>query len=275
MQEHRQAEDRVRRRGLHSADGVFPAVPAVPRTVLLQPGQRSELGPELIEHVWVLPQDVANVRPDKQPAQLRADALRSHPPQHGPMVMDGPSSLLFDVMARHGGKPQRPHDPQPVLLEAQVGPAYAADRAVPDVLRSAERVMQGAVQPHGDGVHGEVPAGQVHRQIGDETHMVRAAAVGVRALCAIRGDLIGAAVCQHRDGAVLQPGLHEPLSGETRLRLLREGRGTDVPVVRRDATQQIPYAAAHQICLMARAGQRLEDMLCPERDIGPHLGPRA
>ena len=227
---------------------------------MLQRDQRAQLGPELAEHIRILPQNIPGVLPHQQPAQLRADPLRRHPVQHGPVFVDGPGGAPLNLAAKAGRKPQRPHHPQAVLLETLVRLTHAADQSGPDILRAAEGVVQIAPQIHGDGVHGEIPAGQILRQMGDKTHIVRPAAVGIGSLRAVGGDLVRLALRQHGDSAMLQSRLNDPLSGKAAFRLLRAGGGADVPVVGRHPPQQIPHAAAHQVGFVARGVQRFKDV---------------
>lgn len=134
------------------------------------------------------------------------------------------------------------------------------DQASLNVRLTAEGVLQTAVQPQGDGVHGKIPTGQVGLQAGDELHIVWATAVGVGTLGAVGGNFVGLILRQYGDGAVLQPGLNDPVAGEAGLRLLRTGRGTDIPVMGLHAPEQISDAAAHKVGLIAGVVEGLEDV---------------
>ena len=189
-----------------------------------------------------MPQNVSGVFAHQQLTQLRVNPLRRHPIQHGPVFVDGLGSALFDGIAERGSEPQRPHPPQAILLETLVRLPHTADQPAFDVLRTTEGIAQLPVQAHRGGVHGEIPPGQVLLQVGHEPYKIRTAAVGIGPLRAVGGNLVGLlgtvggnlvglTVLQNGDGAVFQPGLNDPLSGKAPLRLLRQRRGTDIPVV--------------------------------------------
>ena len=116
-----------------------------------------------------------------------------------------------------------------------------------------EGIGEHPLRGQGHGVDGEIPAAQIRGQIRHEAHRVRVPVVRVLALGPEGGDLQSVGAVDHGDGAVLQTG--GPGFGEHRHDLLRPGAGAHVPVVRPDAQQHIPHAAAHQIGGIAPALQ--------------------
>ena len=86
-------------------DSVFPAAPAVPGVILLQIDQRSQLRPELAEHIRILPQNIPDLAPHQQLAQLHIDSLRRHMLQHVAVFMDGLGGLFLDLIPEHRPKP--------------------------------------------------------------------------------------------------------------------------------------------------------------------------
>ena len=161
VEEHRQPQDQTGGSRLYRANGMLPAAPAVPGGVLLQRDQRLQLGPELAEHVGILPQNGPGAAACQKPAQLPIDPLRRHMVQHSPVFVDGCGGFPLNFIAEYRPKPQGPHHPQAVLPEPLIGLPHAADHTGADILFPAEGVMERSLQVHGDGIHGKIPPGQV------------------------------------------------------------------------------------------------------------------
>ena len=114
------------------------------------------------------------------------------------------------------------------------------------------------------------PAEQVLVDVVHERHRIRVALIGIGPLRPEGGDLQGAGLRQHGDGAVLQARFQHPAPGKDGLHLLRPGGGADVPVMGLPAQQRVPDAAAHHIALKALPLQRLQRRGGPSGDAQVH-----
>ena len=102
-----------------------------------------------------------------------------------------------------------------------------------------------------DGVHGEVAAGEVGRDVVDELDPVGAPAVGVGALPAQRGDLVVVSLLDDGHGPVLDAGGDGPR--EDAEELVGPGVGGHVPVVGRAAEEHVAHAPPDDPGPLARA----------------------
>ena len=83
--------------------------------------------------------------------------------------------------------------------------------------------------------------------------------VGIGSVAAEGSDLDGAGIDVYGHGAVLQPrraGVRKNFQ-----RLLRQGAGADIPVLRMHAEDHVAHAAAYEIRRMAARLERYKDML--------------
>ena len=168
-------------------------------------------------------------------------------------------SFFLDREAEPRGESQRAEHAQRVLLKAQLRIADAADDPVLYVVHAAEGVGDQPVGREGDGVHREVAAAEVGRKIADEAHRGRVPVVGIGSVAAEGSDLDGAGIDVYGHGAVLQPrraGVRKNFQ-----RLLRQGTGADIPVLRMHAEDHVAHAAAYEIRRMAARLERYKDML--------------
>ena len=117
------------------------------------------------------------------------------------------------------------------------------------VLHAAEGVGQQPVGRQGDGVHGEVAAAEIRVEVAHEADGLRVAVVGIASVRAEGRDLHRAGIHADGDGAVLYAG--GAGVGEDIEHLRGEGAGAHIPVLRMDAQQDIPHAAAHKVCQVA------------------------
>ena len=161
------------------------------------------------------------------------------------LLFDGGQSGLLNGEIQPGGEAQGAEHAQGVLLKAQLRAAHAADAAALQIRKPAEGIHQQPVRGQGHGVDGKVPAAQIGGQLPHKAHRLRVAVVGIILLRAEGGHFHGTGIDTDGDRAVFQPG--GPGAGKDRHHLLRQGAGTDVPVMGPDAQGHIPDTAAHQI----------------------------
>ena len=135
---------------------------------------------------------------------------------------------------------------QHVLGEAARRFAHAAQAFCRKVCRAAEGIDQPGCGRIGHGVDGKITPGQVVGDAAHESHAVRTAVVGVRAVGAESRYLIGRVLQQHRYGAVAYARRRKTFPGKRRFDLPGAGGGAHVPVVGRAPHQAVPHAAAHR-----------------------------
>ena len=99
----------------------------------------------------------------------------------------------------------------------------------------------------GHGIDGEIPPGQVFRQVVHKVDRVRMTVVGIVPVNPVGGYLIGNMIHHNGQCAVLQAGFHGMKIMKDFLHLLRQGGGTDIPVMGLQAQHGITDAAADHI----------------------------
>ena len=164
--------------------------------------------------------------------QLVAHALARHARHAVPGARYRGQGRRVHRELEHGGEADAAQGAQAVLAEAGVGVPHRADHARGEILDAPFRVDQrGRLRIEGHRVHGEVAPGEVLLERRAEVHPVGVAAVGVRPLGAVGGDLHRSLPKRQRDRPVTDPGGHRP-----RPQFHDRGRrrrGGDVPVQRR------------------------------------------
>ena len=220
------------------------------------------------QHVRVVQQHRQDKCAAQEPIQLRQDALRGDIRQQRRLSPQRGGGGRFDGEAQHGGKPQRPQNPQGVLLKAAFRVAHTAQDAVLQILPPAEQVGDMPPHVHRHGVHRQIPAAQVVLQCIGKSHRVRAAVIGVRAVGAEGGDLKGHSLRPDGDGAVAQP-RGDGIAAEQGEHLLRPGGGGHVPVGGHAPQQRVADAAAHGAGGKPRPLQRLQHVFYRLRHHAP------
>jgi hypothetical protein len=169
----------------------------------------------------------------------------------------------LDLELQGGRQPDGPDHPQRVLAEPRVGVADGAQHPPVEVREAAEWIHErvwaavaGGATP-GDGVDGEVTAGEVGDDVLAELHPVRPAEVRVLVLGAEGGDLVdvGVAADRHRPEPVLVD-----RAVEERDEVFREGVGGEGPVGGLAAAQGVAQGPSHDVRGVAGRVQVVEDI---------------
>ena len=272
VEQHRTAQHRLPRRRVQGVESVLPDVVAVVPVPLVEAHHGQQLRPEDAEDVRERPQDRRRPGARQQLEKLRPDPLRGDVLQKLPLLVDGLRRRGLDLQLQRRREAEPPEDAQGVLPEAPARLPHAAEPPPLQVRPAPEGVPELSPEVHGHGVDGEVPAGQVLLQGAGEGHRVRTAVVAVLPVDAVGRHLHRAARRPDRERAVLQArGLGA--GGEDRRRLLRQGAGGHVPVLRAPSRQAapvpkaVPDAPAHAPRLVARRLQGPQDRLHIPRDL--------
>ena len=241
--------------------GVRPDVIAVVDAALVEANAGQNFRQDNPQHVGVFQQDIQNMFPAEDAGQLRQDALRGDALQQRRAPADGLGGAGFDGKPQAGGEAEAPENPQGVLLEPFFRVPHRPQDVGGQVRPPAEGVGQLPPEVDGDGVDGEIPAGQVLRQGTGKLHALRMAVVQVIAVPAEGGDLHAPpAARSDGDGAVLEPG-GQGVGGEEGQYGLRLRAGGHIPIPGLPPQQGVPHRAAHAPRLMARALQAAQDLL--------------
>ena len=159
-----------------------------------------------------------------------------------------------------GMESEEAEDAEVILGDARRGVADEADAAGFQIGLPAEIVVQRAVGRRAHGVDGEVAARRVLPPVVGERDL------GVAAVGALvapeRRDLVAAAACERRDGAVRDPardgaGLDACVLQQGQHALRRVG-GADVDIVTLAAEQRVAHAAAHEADVGAASGESVD-----------------
>ena len=262
VQQHRQAEGFRRRHGFHRADGMLPHVPKMMGRALVEAIHRRKGREKREDHVAVRAKDIPCASPAQELGQLHVDALRRYVGQGVLQFVNGLVRVGVDGKAVYRGEPHSPHDAQGILAKALAGVAHAADQPRRQILLAPKGIHHAGFLAPGHRVDREIPAGQVLAHVCDEDHLVRVAVVGVLAVHAEGGHLIGLMVVHDRQRAVLQARLNDVAVRKHPLHLMRERVGTHVPVLGRNAQQRVADAPAHHIGLITRIMQPFQHESC-------------
>ena len=265
VQQHGPPQHRLRRRGVHRMGRVAPDVIAVVAVVLLKPHTGQDLRQHHTQHLGFLRQHPSGVFSAQQLCQFLPYPFRRHIPQIAALLPQGTVGVLLDGKAQRGGKPQRPQDPQRVLGKAALRLPHAPQHFRLNVLLPAEGIEERSPHIHGHGVDGQIPPGQILRQIPCEGDGGGMAVVGIVSVGAEGGDLTGQTAAADGHGAVPQAGGNGKMI-EQRHGLLRQGGGGHIPVVGRCAHQHVPHTAAHHVRLVPGGLQPLQYALHFLRD---------
>ncbi len=266
------AEDGVALAGVEAGHGVAPDVEDVPAILLAAVGG-DELGAGDVED--------AGAEHDVEGAAglaclhgldpLVVDAFGADLAEGVEGQVDGGLGVRVEGGLQRGDEASGAEHPEPILGEALGRLADGADDPLLEVAEAAEGVDEGVgVEVEGDGVDGEVAAGQVLGDLGEVAYLVGAASVGVGALAPEGGHLVGVAVEEHGDGAVVDPGGDDP--GEEALHLLGERVGAHVVVSDLLAPEQVTDGAPHHPGLLAGAAEPPAQLVDRRRDGGGDLG---
>ena len=267
VQEHRQAQDRLRFHGFQRPQRMLPHVVGMVRVALVEAESGADLRDEHRRDFAESPQDGRRFFSAEKPRELSADALRRHALEQRPVAQGGRGGFAFQRKAELRAEAQRPQHAQAVLPEAVVRVAHAADHARREVLLPAEKVDQAVRLAVGEGVHGEVPPCQVFRQAPREPDAVRMAAVGVGPVHAVGRHFHGRAAGENGHGAVLHARGDHGYPRENARRFLRQRVRRHVPVARCAAEKLVPHAAADQVRAVSARRKLSED----ERRLGRYL----
>ena len=226
---------------------------------------RVQLGQELVGEPGAgeEPEAVRRVVDQEQLRQLVADALRAHDLQAVRVLDDGTRQL------RHGFEPEvrdearRPHHPQRVVEERDLGRQRGAQPVRGEIRDSPvgiDELRLGQRQCHR--VHGEVAPGEVGRDVVAEGHL-RLARIRVVHLGPEGGDLHPHPPALAPDGAEplpLQPDRVGPAPDDT-LDLVGAGVGRQVDVRRGPVEEGVPHAPAHEVALVPRVREARRGLL--------------
>ena len=206
-----------------------------------------DLRDDLRQHFRILPEDTPGGFAAQELEQFLPDPfpgdpgkVRSHFPQGG-----GGGRLNGKII--DGGETQGPENAQGVLIEAFFRFADAADEAGGQVSLSVKGIRKTGFGIPGHGIDGEIPPGQVFRQVVHKVDRVRMTVVGIVPVDPVGGYLIGNMIHHNGQCAVLQAGFHGMKIMKDFLHLLRQGGGTDIPVMGLQTQHGIPDAAADHI----------------------------
>ena len=133
--------------------------------------------------------------------RLRGDDLTNplggHVGKERGAVADGRRGGVLDGKAVDRGEPQSPQNPKRVLPEAGGRLPHRPDDPGEKIGLPPEGIAKPDPRSKGHGIDGEVPAGQIGRQIVHEGHAVGMAVVAVYPIGSKGGDLVDLAVHQH------------------------------------------------------------------------------
>ena len=149
-----------------------------------------------------------------------------------------------------------------VLLKALRRHAHAADQPVPQVLLPAKGIHQPLPRRVGHGVDGEITPRKILEHVAHEGHPVGMAVIGIRAVHPEGRDLVGHMPEHHGERAVFEPRFHQMAARKDALHFLRASRGTQIPVLGRNAKETVANAAADHIGRIAVFAQRYHDIQC-------------
>ena len=151
-----------------------------------------------------------------------------------PPVPDGQQRVMMKGEAQLAAKPDGPEHAQGIFPKTVNRVAHTADKLRGQILSSTEQIHKPGVRIPGHGVDGEIPTGEIGRQIGAEAYRVRMPVIpviGIRAKCCdLDGKMAGTrrlGRCGHPcgDGAVTHAGVER--AGKQRLDGIRMRGGDD------------------------------------------------
>ena len=189
MEQHRTAQDRVRRHRLQGVEGVLPDIITVVPVPLVEAHHRQQFRPEHADHIHILPQNLRRPYAAQQLEELHLNPLSGDVPQEFPVVVDARPCGRVNGKAQYRCEPQSPQNAQGILLKAAVRVTHAAQDAPLQVLPSAEGVPQLSPEVQRHGVDREVPPRQVLLQRAGEGDVLRPPVVVVFAVHPVGGDL--------------------------------------------------------------------------------------
>ena len=272
--------DGLGRRVVHGERGVPEHIPGV-EGVLLEPDAFEQLRRDAGEDARAAqePESAAGrLSADQQLQELVADPLPRNLGEDVERLRNGLLGGTVERESQRGGEADRAERAQAVLAKARQRIAHRAEPPVLEIAHAAERIAQvvGERIP-GDGIDGEVAAGEVALDLAEEGHRGGPAPVEVGAFAAEGGhfDVVGPG--EHRDGAVGDAGRRG--AREEALHFLGERVGRDIEVLRRSrflaerGAHDVPHRAAGDESLLpggAQAPQHEDDVLGNEVGGKPH-----
>ena len=118
MQEHGQAQDRIRRDAFHPADRMFPQVPGMVVVLLIVPDHGPDLRYDHRKDLRICPEDPAAGFSAKKFEKLIPDPLGSHAVQIRGHTAQGPVGRRIDREVIDRSEAKRTQDAQSILFKA-------------------------------------------------------------------------------------------------------------------------------------------------------------
>ena len=269
MQQHGQPQQQLGLAGVHGVKGMLPHVVNMMRILLIKIEHGRQLGQNDGKNLPFFPQYPRRVPSSQQLAQLVLNALGRHGAQKLPLLRERGGGRFLHAKAEAGCKAQRPQDPQRVLFKPGGGIAYGPQKAVFQIVPSAEGILKSLVGAIGHGVHRQIPPGQILPQTAGKADAVGPAMVGIVPVDTKGGDLHPHVLRHGGDGAVLQTGIQHGHPGQGLVDLLRQGVGGHVPVVGHFSKQAVADTPAHGIGPVARIAKAAKQPIhrCGKREL--------
>ena len=231
VEKHDKAQYPVRPDSLHGQQRMLPYIPAVVGISLRGLHKPVELRQDDPGNTGFPCKDqILGMRTDHKLCQLGPDTLRAHLFQISGMAPYGRLCLFFYRKTKLGGKTHSPHNPQGILGKSFIGIPHAAHNSFFQVLFSGKSIHQPAFFIIGHSVNGEVPSLQIFNEVCGKNHLFWMPSVLIFPIHPVSGDLITLFMQHDRHRTMLDSRING--AAEQRLRLLRPGRGGDIPVVR-------------------------------------------
>ena len=275
MEEHGHAQHRIRRNALHGPDGMLPDGIEMMRVLLIIAHGGLQTGNQERYDLREGAEYPAHARAAEELEQLLPYALGGDPLQGRIEGADGGFGFRLDGEIQDGGEAEGPQDPQGVLPEAKRRSPDAADKPGGQIRPASVEIQDVSLRITGHGVDRKIPAGQILVNPVHKADRIGMAVIGIIPIDPIGCDFIGNMIQDHRQRSVFQAGFHQMLAGENAPHLLRESRGTQIPVAGDTAQERIPDAAAHGIGRKARgtkAGKERYDILRQLNHFTRHTG---
>ncbi len=271
VQQHRKPQNLVMRRGCHRRKNMLPDRMAVMRVSLLTGHAHGKLRQKLLQKSQLpgLPQLSRMIR-HQQLFQLHTDALRTHLPKIRSQQTDSLPGGFLNPVIQLRGEADRPHHPECILGEPLHRIADGTDYVPLNVTDAVKFIHQSFRRAVRHRIDREIAPLQVLQEACRKGDIVRMPSVRVLSVNPVGCHLIAFRSHHHRDGSVLNPGVHRP--AEKRLRLLRPRRGRDIPVIRPAPEEAVPDTAAHDIGFLSRCMKLLQNPCRSLRNFNFQLG---
>ena len=146
VQEHGQAQHRIRRDAFDAADRMLPEVVAVMMVLLVVIDHRADLRNNLRKHLRIFPQDAAGGFPAEEFEQFLPDPFARDELQVGRFEPQRGSSGGLDRKPVYRSEAQGAQHAQGVFLEALFRFADAADQTGCQILLPAERIRKAGIR---------------------------------------------------------------------------------------------------------------------------------